>query len=93
MSTKKHRTPPQSRPQLLARIGVSLYGPRFITALARDLKVTDKTMHRWLNGEYVIPVTQWPKLVALCDARRIELGRLALAAKGRETIDRKRSEA
>jgi hypothetical protein len=42
-------------PEELADAGRALYGDRWQTPLARDLRVTDRTMRRWLAGEFAIP--------------------------------------
>jgi hypothetical protein len=42
-------------PDNMARIGRALYGERWQTALATDLQVADRTMRRWLAGEFPIP--------------------------------------
>jgi hypothetical protein len=39
----------------LADIGRALYGERWQTALAADLRVADRTLRRWLTGEAPIP--------------------------------------
>jgi hypothetical protein len=39
----------------LAAAGHALYGGRWQTALAHDLHVSDRTMRRWLAGEFAIP--------------------------------------
>jgi hypothetical protein len=42
-------------PEELADAGRALYGDRWQTPLARDLHVTDRTVRRWLVGEFAIP--------------------------------------
>src|SRR6266851_1902193 len=42
-------------PDELVAAGCALYGERWQTSLARDLQVSDRTMRRWLAGEFPIP--------------------------------------
>src|SRR5882757_2396591 len=42
-------------PEELAKAGCALYGERWQTSLAQELKVADRTMRRWLAGESPIP--------------------------------------
>lgn len=58
---------------LLNRIGENLYGPQWQTALSRALRVSDRTMRRWANGDVKLPPTIWPELFVLLDARKDEL--------------------
>lgn len=37
--------------KILCEAGEALYGPRYQADLARDLKVSDRTMRRWVAGE------------------------------------------
>ncbi len=39
----------------LRRIGERLYGWGWLTRLAADLGVTDRTVRRWAAGDYEIP--------------------------------------
>ncbi len=39
----------------LSRIGRALYGERWKTSLALELNVSDRTIRRWLTGEFLIP--------------------------------------
>lgn len=39
----------------LKEAGIALFGERWHAALARDLKVSDRTMRRWMAGQAVIP--------------------------------------
>lgn len=50
----------------LREAGVALYGPMFQLALGDALDVSDRTIRRWINGEYPIPDGIWPELAALC---------------------------
>jgi hypothetical protein len=52
----------------LAATGRVLYGERWQTALAQDLHVSDRTMRRWLAGDFVIPPAVAAELRAvLCE--------------------------
>lgn len=42
-------------PDLLQEIGESLFGQRWQSDLARSLDVSDRTVRRWLAGEFSIP--------------------------------------
>ncbi len=57
---------------LLRRVGEALYGPRWQSALAIDLDVSDRTMRRWVAGDQ-IPHGVWGELRDLVDARGIAL--------------------
>ena len=42
-------------PDELRQAGEGLYGPRWQSALARRLRVDDRTVRRWLAGDREIP--------------------------------------
>ena len=42
-------------PDEFAKRGRALYGERWQTQLARDLKVSDRTVRRWARGDSPIP--------------------------------------
>ena len=42
-------------PDLLAKCGEALYGPRWQTEMSRDLDVADRTVRRWVSGDTPIP--------------------------------------
>lgn len=54
---------------LLRESGEALYGARWQSELARDLRVTDRTMRRWANGEFSIPQAVSADLRAILKAR------------------------
>jgi len=58
---------------LLREAGEALYGPRWQSDLARDLKVSDRTVRRWDAGSNEIPPGVWPELRALLRARGLAL--------------------
>lgn len=53
----------------LIAAGAALYGPRWQSALAADLGVTDRTMRRWLAGTTALPDAVPDELRALLRAR------------------------
>ena len=59
-------------PDLLRLAGEALYGPRWQTALAGDLGVTDRTMRRWAGGQPMPPGAA-ADLAALLRARKIDI--------------------
>lgn len=60
-------------PDLLRQCGVALYGERWQTALAADLQVTDRTMRRWLAGQFSIPAGVVEQVRALLVERQTRL--------------------
>lgn len=54
---------------LLRKAGEALFGPRWQSDLARELKVTDRTVRRWADGEFEIPAGAWRDLRALVKER------------------------
>ena len=59
---------------LLVEAGEALYGPRWQSDLARDLGIADRTMRRWVAGEFDIPPGVRDELRRLCRARALRLG-------------------
>ncbi len=57
---------------LLRRVGVALFGPRWQSALAIDLDVSDRTMRRWVAGD-AIPHGVWGELKLLTYSRGLVL--------------------
>jgi hypothetical protein len=55
--------------KLLADTGRALYGDRWQSALARDLQVDDRTMRRWVAGDYDPPPGVWTDLLRLTQER------------------------
>lgn len=60
-------------PATLSAIGRALYGPSWQKPLSIALTVNDRTLRRWLNGDFDIPQGVWPELVTLCRERGTEL--------------------
>lgn len=61
----------------LETIGHALYGSMWQSAMARSLKVSDRTVRRWHAGEYNIPEGVWSELAALLVEHGDECLRLA----------------
>jgi hypothetical protein len=49
----------------LIKIGEALYGPRYQRDLAEALGVNERTMRRWIAGDFEPPATLLPELKAL----------------------------
>ena len=54
---------------LLQEVGEALYGPLWQSPLARDLEIADRSVRRWVAGQYPVPDWLWPKLAAICAKR------------------------
>lgn len=71
------RKPREGAPQLpfeLVRDAcVLLYGPGWQSALARELQVSTRTVHRWLWGKGVMPIGLGEHLQHKCRGRRRQL--------------------
>ncbi len=61
---------------VLKRCGEALYGPRWQSAIARDLGVADRTIRRWLDGSSSVPDGVYFDLLGLCQDRAANLARL-----------------
>lgn len=62
--------------ELLIRIGVALYGPRFQRELAAALGVNERTVRRWVAGDTSTPATIENDLRKLVQERSAMLARL-----------------
>jgi len=60
-------------PALLRQAGEALYGPRWQSDLARDLRVSDRTVRRWDAGQNEIPPGVWVELRTLLTTRGVAL--------------------
>ena len=69
----------------LRQVGEALYGPRFASDLARDLRMSDRNMRRLLAGEHDVSPGIWRELLCVVDEHEHALGlaRTAIAAAGR----------
>ena len=56
-------------PELLRQAGETLYGPQWHKNLADDLRISDRTIRRWLAGSAPIPATIRQELAGLCRLR------------------------
>lgn len=63
-------------PALLRKCGEALYGQQWQSALARDLKVADRTVRRWAAGEFGMPPGLGIEVRQLLNKRRAELDAL-----------------
>jgi hypothetical protein len=66
-------------PTHLEQIGRALYGERWQSPLARDLDVSDRTVRRWMAGEWPIPEGIASDLDRLLRERHRLIGRLLAA--------------
>ncbi len=58
---------------LLHSVGETLYGARWQTDLASDVRVSDRTMRRWAADEATIPEGIWQEIQRLIENRKYEL--------------------
>jgi len=56
-------------PEKLASVGRAVYGERWQTALARDLRVSDRTIRRWSVGSSPIPTSMERGIWAVVEDR------------------------
>ena len=63
---------------LLVTIGTTLYGEgeHWVSRLAEDLGVNERTMRRWLAGENAIPARVWDDLINIAIGRAREIADL-----------------
>jgi hypothetical protein len=59
--------------RLLKRCGEALYGSRWQSEIARDLRVSDRTVRRWVDGSNDVPDGVYLELLSLCSERAAEL--------------------
>ena len=64
-------------PELLTECGRTLYGQQWQSALARDLGVSDRTIRRWVAGQFPVPVGVRADLVTMLKERGVMLDALA----------------
>lgn len=57
----------------LIQVGEALYGPRFQRELAEALGVNERTMRRWVAGEFEPPDSLKADLLRLLKERRTDL--------------------
>ena len=63
--------------ELLRQIGEALYGERWQSALAADLRIADRTVRYWLAGRSPVPAAVTDELSRMIAARGRELQRVA----------------
>lgn len=68
-------TPDQSRDHLI-RAGEALYGARWQTRLAEDLRMSDRHMRRLASGSAEVPPNFMAELRGLLMARGVEIQKL-----------------
>ncbi|RJO72832.1 MAG: hypothetical protein C4523_02355 [Myxococcales bacterium] len=56
-------------PTELRRIGEALYGRQWVTAMARDLGISRRTLHRRASGARPIPETMRAELLVIAKRR------------------------
>jgi hypothetical protein len=61
----------------LREVGEALYGLAWQSPLSRDLKVADRTVRRWLAGDFPVPDGVWPEIAAICAKRGDTLAKWA----------------
>jgi hypothetical protein len=66
----------QMSPDLLCRIGATLYGEHWHSSLAHDLGVSRRTVQHWAAGDARPPPTLRRDLARLVAARQDALGKL-----------------
>ena len=57
----------------LIQVGEALYGPRFHSQLAAALNVNERTMRRWVAGDFEPPESLKADLLRLLKERRADL--------------------
>jgi hypothetical protein len=65
---------PGMTPDELATAGRALYGERWQTSLAHDLHVSDRTLRRWVTGEFPIPAGVVTELRSVLEERLNTIG-------------------
>jgi hypothetical protein len=55
--------------QILSSIGEAIYGPQWVSAMAQQLHVSDRSMRRWANGTDPMPYGLWLALYKLVTSR------------------------
>ncbi len=64
---------PAAKLDALALTGRALYGPRWQSALAADLRVSDRTVRRWIAKDCEVPRGVIPDLRGLLAARGADI--------------------
>ena len=74
-------------PELLEAAGRALYGDHWVADLAHALDVAERTVRRWLAGQFPIPPGIWPELETLCADRTSALADVRLRLRSRPRSD------
>lgn len=67
---------PDNRLDLLTRAGRTLYGERWQTPLAGDLRTSDRTVRRWVSGQTEVPPAVVAELRGLLMSRGVAISDL-----------------
>lgn len=62
--------------ELIRQAGEALYGERWQSELSRAIKVSDRTMRRWVSDPYEIPGGVWNDIQGLLLARGVAIEKL-----------------
>jgi transposase-like protein len=57
----------------LRLLGEALHGPRWQNAVARDLGVNPRQVHRWVSGQYEPHESHIADLIALAKDRKLQI--------------------
>lgn len=60
-------------PTLLREAGELLYGPRWQSELAESIGVSNRTIRRWVSGEWPVAEGAWSDILDIVRERRSEL--------------------
>ena len=60
-------------PTLLREAGELLYGPRWQSELAESIGVSNRTIRRWLSGEWPVPEGAWADIIDIAKTRNSEI--------------------
>lgn len=76
---------------LLARVGETLFGPRWQSDVARVLDVDSRRVREWLSGSRSIPPGIWADLATEADSRAADLRSVADELRKRRDPERLRA--
>lgn len=68
-------------PKQLAAVGQAIYGKQFQRYLATDLQINERTMRRWMAGEWAIPETLRDDLAGIIEKRARTLEKILATLK------------
>ena len=61
----------------ITRLGRALYGDRWISLVAADLRISERTVRRWAAGTYEPPATVLAELRAIVAKRAADMVEIA----------------